>query len=114
LANPDVFPFSGGRLNLPKHDYIPKDMPLAGGVSVNTTSGNQEMINSLRERYFSTDIESMEGAAFFFVCLKEGIPFVQIRAISNYVEPRDKSKWDIPLAIKNLNDWLIDWLSLNS
>ena len=32
-----------------------------------------------------------------------GIEFFQIRAISNYVEERSKEKWNISLAIKNLN-----------
>jgi futalosine hydrolase len=36
----------------------------------------------------------------------EGIPFLQLRSVSNYVEIRDKSKWNIPLAVKQLNDKL--------
>jgi futalosine hydrolase len=41
----------------------------------------------------------MEGAAFHQVCLELSIPFVQIRGISNMAGIRDKSKWNIPLAI---------------
>jgi futalosine hydrolase len=48
-------------------------------------------------------VESMEGAAFMFACEIEDIPYVQIRAISNYVEKRNKEGWNIPLAIENLN-----------
>jgi futalosine hydrolase len=48
----------------------------------------------------------MEGAAFFYVCSKENIPFLALRAVSNRVEPRDKAKWNIPLALKNLSDEL--------
>ena len=56
----------------------------------------------------------MEGAAFFYVCLQEKIPFLQIRSISNYVEKRNKSNWNIPLAIDNLNVVLLDIInSLN-
>jgi futalosine hydrolase len=50
----------------------------------------------------------MEGAAFHFACLQEKIPFLQLRCISNYVEVRDKSKWNIPLAVKNLNQVLVE------
>jgi futalosine hydrolase len=44
----------------------------------------------------------MEGAAIFYVCLMENIPFAEIRSISNYAGEMDKSKWNIPLAIKIL------------
>jgi futalosine hydrolase len=50
----------------------------------------------------------MEGAAVFYVCLNENIPVLQIRSISNYVEDRDTTKWDIPLAIKQLNKFCTD------
>ena len=48
------------------------------------------------------DIESMEGAAFFEGCLRLGIPFAEIRAVSNAVGERDHARWDIPLALRNL------------
>ena len=53
------------------------------------------------------DIETMEGAAFFYACLMSGTPCVQIRGISNYIEPRNLSKWNIPLAVKNMNATII-------
>lgn len=81
-------------------------LPEAKGISVNTVSGNSFTINRLMEKY-DPQVESMEGAAFHYVCLMEKMKFVQIRSISNYVEVRDKSKWNIPLAVKNLNDFLI-------
>ena len=59
--------------------------------------------------------ESMEGAAFHYVCLKQKIPFLQLRSISNYAGERDKSKWDIEKSILHLNKELadiIDFISL--
>ncbi len=48
-----------------------------------------------------TRIENMEGAAFFAGCLSRGIPFWEIRTVSNRVgEPFEN--WDIPLAAQNL------------
>ena len=44
----------------------------------------------------------MEGAAFFYACLFEGITCSQIRTISNRVEKRNRDNWDIPLAVKDL------------
>ncbi len=49
----------------------------------------------------AADIENMEGAAFFAVCGALGIPFAEIRTVSNQVgEPREK--WQIAAATVNL------------
>lgn len=76
------------------------------GITVNTVHGNEQSIKKVVE-LFNPDVESMEGAAFFRAC--EHLPgsIIQIRAVSNYVEKRDKSKWNIPLAISNLNEFII-------
>jgi futalosine hydrolase len=50
----------------------------------------------------------MEGAAFLFACLSEKIPCAQIRSISNYIEKRDKSRWNVKLALDNLNKSLME------
>ncbi len=50
----------------------------------------------------------MEGAAFHYVCLQEKIPFLQLRAISNYVGERNKANWNLNEAIRNLNKKLIE------
>ena len=73
-------------------------------ITVNAASGEAYQINALQNK-FNPDIESMEGAAFFYVCLMENIPFIEIRGISNKVEKRDKSQWNIPYAIKNLTNY---------
>ncbi|QEH43730.1 futalosine hydrolase [Chitinophaga sp. XS-30] len=80
-------------------------LPQGSGVTVNTVSGSAATISRLEQKY-QPDLESMEGAAFHYCCLREDIPFLQLRTISNYVEVRDKSKWNIPLAINNLNNTL--------
>ncbi len=48
------------------------------------------------------DIENMEGAAFFAVCERAGVPFLEIRAVSNAVAA-GRDEWDIPLATQNLS-----------
>jgi futalosine hydrolase len=55
-------------------------------------------------------VESMEGVAVFYVCNWLGVKCCQIRAISNYVEPRDASKWDIPQALENLKTSVLNLL----
>jgi len=79
------------------------------GITVNTVHGNDVSIEKVKQLYHPV-VESMEGAAFFAACTGTKGNSVQIRAISNYVEKRDKEKWQMPLAIKNLNDFLITFI----
>jgi futalosine hydrolase len=53
----------------------------------------------------------MEGAAFFYACARVELASIQLRAISNWVEPRNRDAWNIPLAISNLNQSLAQLLS---
>lgn len=107
LWQPDMPPFTHKELinTLPLFPESLQGMPQAAGVTVNTVSGNAASIARLQQKY-RPDVESMEGAAFHYSCLLEKVPFLQLRTISNYVEVRDKSKWNIPLAVKNLNNSL--------
>jgi len=75
------------------------------GLTVNKVHGEVHAIDFIRKKY-QADIETMEGAAFLYICKTHKIPFTQIRAISNYVEPRNRENWNIGLAIKNLNEVL--------
>ncbi|MCK9618414.1 MAG: futalosine hydrolase [Lentimicrobiaceae bacterium] len=75
------------------------------GITVNTVHGCNDSIQKVR-KLFHPDVESMEGAAFLYVCLNERIQCLQLRAISNYIETRNKEKWNIPLAIRNVNNAL--------
>jgi len=52
----------------------------------------------------------MEGAGLHYVCLQENIPFLQLRAVSNDVGQRDKSKWDLSTSIGALNKELTNIL----
>jgi len=38
------------------------------------------------------------------------IPFIQIRAVSNYVGERNKAKWKMQEAIYNLNETVLQYL----
>jgi futalosine hydrolase len=71
-------------------------------ITVNTIHGNKKNIAEILER-LNPDVESMEGAACMMVCQKFNIPSLQIRSISNFIEERNKEKWNLSLAIKNLN-----------
>ena len=78
------------------------DMKKVKSITVNTVHGNEKSIENIVRR-LNPDIENMEGAAVFKVCEEFNVPCIQVRAISNYVEKRNKKSWNIPLAIQNLN-----------
>jgi len=107
LMDPDAAPYRNGRLvnDRPLDLQALAGLRKATGSTVNTLHGSAEGIKRIR-RTTQADIESMEGAAFLYACLAAGIPNTQIRAISNFVEERDKAKWDVKLALKNLNSVL--------
>jgi futalosine hydrolase len=77
-------------------------LPTANGITVNRVHGSVDTINEVRSQ-FSPDVESMEGAAVAFVCKQFNVPWVQLRAVSNMVEPRNRAAWNIELALRNLH-----------
>ena len=109
LVDPDESPFKGGRLVT--NDAGKTGLPLAVAITVNTASGS-DLIIEQRKRLFDPDIESMEGAAAFYVCLNQNIPVIQVRSVSNMVEPRDKSRWRTKEAISKLNNWIESFVNI--
>ena len=61
-------------------------------VTVSTCSGTRARGEALRARYGAI-CESMEGAACAHVSELYGVPFLEVRGISNLVEDRDLSRW---------------------
>ncbi len=107
ISNPFQPPFKEGTLNTIYHFHRLADLKKVKGITVNTVHGNEKTIAQVKNK-FNPQIESMEGAAVFLVCLMQNQPFIEIRSISNRIEKRDKSAWDIPLAIKNLTNALLE------
>jgi futalosine hydrolase len=71
------------------------------GITVQTVTGDPAKVESLVKRY-NPHIESMEGAAVYFACIMENVPFFELRTVSNAVGERDMKKWDIPAALATL------------
>lgn len=95
--------------NNPTNKHVDKLLKVHG-ITVNRVHGNKDSIDRIVEQCDPVT-ESMEGAAVFYCCNKEALPCLQVRSISNYVEPRNKEKWQIGPAIKNLNEWAIGFLT---
>ena len=100
------------RRKLPNH-WLPEfnllKLPEVAGITINEISTDKERIQQLIKKY-SPVTESMEGAALHYVCRQANIPFIQIRAISNYIGERDKANWKIKEAIDNLNQTLLKYV----
>lgn len=84
-------------------------LPKATSITVNKVHGNEKTIEVISKKY-RADTENMEGLAFYYVMKFIGKPSIEIRAISNYVERRNKDNWNIQSAVSNLNNTLLNWL----
>lgn len=112
LFFPEQYPLStGGKIvSQNQEEFFPErwcSLPSYSAATVNTVHGTPESINLFKQR-FDAELESMEGAAFMMSCRELKIPSMQIRAVSNYVEPRNKSAWKMKLALDNLHEVLMD------
>lgn len=104
IEDEDFTLVNGEMINsIPLENKIISSLKSVRGISVNTTHGEENEIAKV-VKLFNPDVESMEGAAFYYACLLEGITCAQVRAISNKVEPRNKENWNIKLAVKNLTE----------
>ncbi|MFO0417369.1 MAG: futalosine hydrolase [Pseudomonadota bacterium] len=112
LVERDSFPFSGGALRAPDTGLLAATgLPIARSVTVNRTLSDSASIDWIRQRY-SPEVVNMEGSPFFYACLTHGVPFIELRAVSDMVGPRDKAAWDIAGAIAQLNHELFRLLAL--
>lgn len=103
-----------GKSRFSAHHHLLNDQLTAlrkvNGITVNCVHGNENSIADVVKR-LNPATESMEGAAVLYCCEQAGLPCLQVRSISNYVEPRNKENWEIALAIKKLNEWAIRFLT---
>ena len=91
------------------------DLPKATGITVNKIHGTASSIERLhaciaQEGIQDAVIESMEGAAFAYVCRQLNQAAIQVRSVSNIVEERNRENWKMKEAIKALNDWLFEFI----
>ena len=110
LAPANQFPYSKGWLVNRPEVLNKAGLKKVTAVSVNEITTSRKKIEAYSTQ-FNPIVESMEGAAMHYVCLMEGIPFLQIRSISNYIGERDKKKWKLKESVTNLNNQLYKLLN---
>lgn len=87
--------------------HLPVDAPFPLARSMSLNAAMAPFVDTQ-----NVDIENMEGAAFFHVCLQEQQRFLELRAISNIVQIGDDN-WDMQGSVRALTNalyQLIDFL----
>lgn len=95
------FPFEHGILKSSDFNGL-IDLKKVRGITTNKSHGRAASIAEIKSK-FNAQVETMEGAVVLYVCCWFGVPCIQIRSVSNFVEPGDFSHWNIPLALEKLN-----------
>ncbi len=112
LEDENKYPFTQKALINKQIDFYNfLKLPIVSGITVNEVSTSKDRIELLRQKYNPT-IETMEGAALHYVCLQTQTPFLQIRAISNYIGERDKTQWEIKKSIDALCESVKNYLEI--
>jgi futalosine hydrolase len=109
LISQDELPYRDGSLYMDDllRDKLESTVKPVKAITVNTATGSESTRVKLIQK-FNPDIETMEGATFFYICSKENVPFLALRAISNKVERRNRADWNVALALNNLSEKLLD------
>lgn len=102
LEDKDQLPFDNKKLSNPwLQKFNLEDFKKVNSITINEITTSQARVVQLKEKY-NPAIETMEGAPLHYVCLQNNIPFLQVRAISNYIGERNKAKWEIKKSLINL------------
>lgn len=88
------------------------DLPLRRGrfLTVSTCSGTERRGRELYDRFSAPLCENMEGAAVALVAMQYGVDCLEVRGVSNLVEDRDLSRWDIALAVEQVQRFILKFL----
>ncbi|MCK4768359.1 MAG: futalosine hydrolase [Desulfobacula sp.] len=107
LSRKGIYPFEQERVD---HTHEILSQPLSTHkiniikgpfITVSSITSSFEQASGLYSA-FSPVMEAMEGAACAHIAILYNIPMIEVRSASNFVGERDKSKWDIDLAVKQL------------
>lgn len=73
-------------------------------------TGDCSRVEGLDWKATQAAVESMESAAFAWVCSRFANRYLSLRVVSNYVAPREVAQWNSPLAQMRLAEALNDVL----
>ncbi|NOX33157.1 MAG: futalosine hydrolase [Deltaproteobacteria bacterium] len=71
-------------------------------ITVSSITSSFKLADQLYQAFSSPVMEAMEGAASSHTAALYNVPVIEIRSASNFAGEKDKSKWDIDHAVKQL------------
>jgi futalosine hydrolase len=89
-AEPALFPSGGARTGTI--------------LTVTTATGTTATADALASRYPDAVAEAMEGFGVATAAAESGLPYAEVRAISNLVGPRDPTAWRLGAALAALTE----------
>ncbi|MCR5455523.1 MAG: hypothetical protein K6F33_11105 [Bacteroidales bacterium] len=97
------YPFNDGYIlnNMSQRLSTKLKLPTATANTVCRTCTDSEYVRKMLIQ-FPADLETMESAAFGYVCAKQHIGFAEIRSTSNHVAPKKQEKWQLDGALSVL------------
>jgi futalosine hydrolase len=111
LLKDNEAPFKKRKLTNPairSFNVLKTDMVAA--VTINEITTSPKRIKEIIATH-NPVLESMEGAALHYVGGLTKTPFIQIRAVSNYVGERNKAKWKLKESIEQLEAYVLTYLA---
>ncbi|MGK5737960.1 futalosine hydrolase [Micromonospora sp. URMC 103] len=84
-----------------------KALPDAGVgpvLTVNTVTGTAASTERIAERYPDALAEAMEGYGVAVAAAQAGLPFAELRTVSNPIGPRDRNAWRMREALAALTE----------
>lgn len=85
---------TAGKLGL----VLPAEWPRWPSLTVAGVTASFEDAERMAARH-AVRLENMEGFALALACARTGIPFLEVRAVSNVVGERDKTRWRLDAAL---------------
>jgi futalosine hydrolase len=79
-------------------------LPRVVGATVSTCSGTDARAAAMEAVCPGVQVETMEGAAVGAVCTALGVPWAQLRVVSNRTGDRDRGGWDLPGSLARLHE----------
>lgn len=94
----------GGLVNRIAEAFEAAELPVIIGpvLTVSTVTGTAPTARGLAARIEGAAAEAMEGYGVAQAAYNEGLPVIELRAISNVVGPRDRELWQIKEALELL------------
>ena len=104
IEAPSGFEPLGAALEVAGADALARRLGARAGtvLTVSTVTGTAARAAALRARYPDAVAEAMEGYGVATAAALFGVPFAEVRAISNLVGPRDRRSWRVPDALAAL------------